>query len=59
MGRQYNYKEKGEKEMEKQILNGKVCRRGLEDIWIVGKEGRVRMCGWTNYYIGNLTEKNY
>lgn len=34
----------------------KVCRHGLEDIWIIGKEGRVEMCGWTHYYVGNLTE---
>ena len=36
--------------------NTKVCRRGLNDIWINEADGRVRMCGWTNFFIGNLTE---
>lgn len=40
----------------KMDTRGKVCKHGLEDIWIIGKEGRVRMCGWTDYFIGNLTE---
>lgn len=34
----------------------KVCKRGLNDIWINEYDGKVRMCGWSNYYIGNLAE---
>lgn len=38
---------------EKQV---RVCNRGLNDIWINGYNGHVRMCGWTNFFIGSLTE---
>lgn len=37
--------------------NVKVCKHGLNDIWINGADGRVRMCGWTNYFVGNLSEQ--
>ena len=35
----------------------KVCRRGLNDIWVDRADGSVRMCGWANFYAGNLTEQ--
>lgn len=34
----------------------KVCKRGLNDIWINEADGNVRMCGWTNFYLGNLKD---
>lgn len=34
--------------------NVKVCKHGLNDIWVNSADGSVRMCGWTNYFIGNL-----
>lgn len=34
----------------------KVCKMGLESVWINHKDGEVRMCGWTNYCIGKLTD---
>lgn len=34
----------------------KVCKRGLNDIWINEYDGKVRMCGWSNFFIGNLIE---
>lgn len=34
----------------------KVCKFGLEKIWIDFAEGAIRMCGWTDYRIGNLSE---
>ena len=37
----------------------KVCKHGLRDIWINDGNGRVRMCGWTDYYIGNLNEHSF
>lgn len=36
----------------------KVCKMGLESIWINNADGAVRMCGWTNYFIGNLTQSS-
>ena len=36
-----------------------VCKHGLNDIWIDRNVGRVRMCGWTNYYLGNLSEHTF
>lgn len=36
----------------------KVCRLGLGKIWVEQAEGIVKMCGWTNYSIGNLTENS-
>lgn len=33
-----------------------VCKRGLNDIWINEYDGKVRICGWSNYYIGSLVE---
>ncbi len=38
------------------MKNAKVCRRGLNDIWINENDGKVRICGWSNYFIGCLTE---
>lgn len=38
------------------MQNKKVCKRGLNDIWINEYDGKVRICGWSNYYIGSLTE---
>ena len=29
---------------------------GLESIWINHANGAIRMCGWTNYFIGNLID---
>ena len=37
-------------------MNMKVCKMGLESIWIDYSYGRVRLCAWTGYYLGNLTE---
>lgn len=34
----------------------KVCRQGLESIWINHANGEVRMCGWTRYVLGSLLE---
>lgn len=34
----------------------KVCKMGLESIWINHACGDVRICGWTNYVLGNLLE---
>lgn len=36
----------------------KVCKHGLNDIWINGADGEVRICGWTNYFLGKLTENS-
>lgn len=36
----------------------KVCKMGLESIWINHADGSVRMCGWTNYNIGKLVESS-
>lgn len=36
----------------------KVCKMGLESIWINHADGRVRMCGWTDYFIGKLNESS-
>lgn len=36
----------------------KVCKMGLESIWINRAGGEVRMCGWTNYFIGKLTKSS-
>lgn len=36
----------------------KVCKHGLNDVWINGADGNVRMCGWTNYFVGKLTENS-
>ena len=42
-------------EMEKKSGNNvKVCKHGLNDIWVNNADGNVRMCGWSNYFIGNL-----
>jgi organic radical activating enzyme len=42
--------------MEKEQEKIKVCKHGLNDIWINEADGHVRMCGWTNYFIGNLVD---
>lgn len=34
----------------------KVCKMGLESIWVNGANGSIKVCGWTDYYLGNLTE---
>lgn len=39
-------------------MNKKVCRHGLNDIWINENTGSVRMCGWSNYFIGNLVDNS-
>lgn len=39
-------------------IERKVCRRGLNDIWVNGADGNVRMCGWSNFFVGNLTEQS-
>lgn len=31
---------------------------GLEGIWINHVDGAIRMCGWTNYFIGNLVDSS-
>ena len=36
----------------------KVCKHGLNDIWINNANGNVRMCGWSNYFIGNLADQS-
>ena len=36
----------------------KVCKMGLDSIWINHACGDVRMCGWTEYVIGNLLENS-
>ncbi|MBQ7920642.1 MAG: SPASM domain-containing protein [Lachnospiraceae bacterium] len=41
---------------ERYGIQSKVCSRGLNDIWINEYDGKVRMCGWSNFYIGNLME---
>ena len=37
-------------------MRKRVCKHGLNDIWINGAEGSIRMCGWSNFFIGKLTE---
>lgn len=37
-------------------MSMKVCKRGLNDIWINENNGQVRICGWSNFYIGSLLE---
>lgn len=39
-------------------MGKKVCKHGLNDIWINGADGSVRMCGWSNFFIGKLTENS-
>lgn len=39
-------------------MNKKVCKHGLSDIWINENTGNVRMCGWSNYFIGNLLDNS-
>lgn len=34
----------------------RVCKMGLQSIWIDYAVGRVRLCSWASYYLGNLTE---
>lgn len=34
----------------------KVCKNGLQSIWINHANGEVRICGWTGYVIGNLID---
>lgn len=34
----------------------KVCKMGLESIWIDHAEGDVRLCAWTGYRLGKLTD---
>lgn len=34
----------------------KVCKMGLESIWIDHAEGDVRLCAWTSYRLGKLTD---
>lgn len=34
----------------------KVCRMGRDAIWVDSADGKVKMCGWTNYYLGTLKE---
>mgnify|MGYP002474790087 CR=1 FL=1 len=34
----------------------KVCKMGLESIWIDHAQGDVRLCAWTGYNLGNLQE---
>lgn len=29
---------------------------GLESIWVNGANGKIRVCGWTDYYLGDLAE---
>lgn len=41
---------------EKYGKNAKVCKHGLNDIWVNGADGSVRMCGWSNYFIGELAK---
>lgn len=36
----------------------KVCKMGLESVWINRADGEVRMCGWTDYNIGKLTDSS-
>lgn len=36
----------------------KVCKHGLNDIWINDADGSVRICGWSNYFIGKLTQNS-
>ena len=36
--------------------NRKVCKWGLENIWVDNAAGDIRMCGWTRYYLGNLQD---
>lgn len=33
-----------------------VCKHGLNGIWISGDKGTVRMCGWSDMFLGNLTD---
>lgn len=43
--------------MERKLENQpKVCKGGLNKIWVDFHTGDVRICGWTNYYIGNLID---
>lgn len=45
-------------ELEKNCgKNVKVCKHGLNDIWINNADGSVRMCGWSNYFIGDLSKQ--
>ena len=39
-------------------MKEKVCRHGLNDIWVNENTGNVRMCGWSNYFIGSLVENS-
>lgn len=34
----------------------KVCKMGLESIWINQADGKVKVCGWTDYFLGNLAD---
>lgn len=34
----------------------KVCKHGLDYIWISNAKGDVRMCGWAMYFLGNLVD---
>lgn len=34
----------------------KVCKMGLESIWIDHAQGDVRLCAWTGYDLGNLID---
>lgn len=36
----------------------KVCKMGLESIWINRADGGVKVCGWTDYYLGSLLEES-
>lgn len=36
----------------------KVCRHGLNDIWINNADGSVKICCWPNYFIGDLTKQS-
>lgn len=36
----------------------KVCKMGLESVWINHADGQVRICGWTNYFIGKLIDSS-
>lgn len=41
---------------ERRDIMMKVCKHGLESIWVNHANGEVRICGWTSYVIGTLTE---
>lgn len=36
--------------------NMRVCKMGLESVWIDHAQGDVRLCAWTGYNLGNLQE---